>query len=94
LPCSLLTIKHQELLPDLDSEELQHLNLLLAEGRAFLESGSYEPAAGKFRQLLAHHPFHVQALEGLAEAHDKLRQPSAAEECRHRLEVAREHALV
>lgn len=93
LPCSLLSVKNEDALADVDSEEISHLQLLNAEGKALLESGCSLPAIAKFNQILAHHPFHVPALEGLARAYEQLEQLTEADRCRHRLELIRQHGL-
>lgn len=86
LPCSLLTVKGEDLIGQLFDEDLRHINLFMAEGREFLATGCYPQALGKFRQVLACAPLHVSALELLAEAHDKLGQPEQADRCRRRVE--------
>lgn len=58
LPCSLLTVKEEDVPDGPFGEDVRHVNLLRSEGHAFLTSGCHLPALRKFRQVLAHSPFH------------------------------------
>ena len=51
----------------------------MAEGIALKGAGSFEPAATKFRQVLARNPFHVGATESLAQSLRKLGYADEAE---------------
>jgi hypothetical protein len=93
LPCSLLTVKREDFLEDIGQDDVRHVRLLLAEGQALFDSGSYLPAADKFRQLLGHHPFHAGALGYLAQANERLGQTEAAAMCQRRLQTIKEHGL-
>ena len=84
LPCSLLTLKQDHVVEQLLEEDLRHVRLLMAEGRALSEHGAWAGAVAKFRQVLARNPFHVAALESEAIAHDKLGEIEEAEHCRRR----------
>jgi Flp pilus assembly protein TadD len=84
LPCSLLTLKQDHVVEQLLEEDLRHVRLLMAEGRALSEHGAWAGAVAKFRQVLARNPFHVAALESQAIAHDKLGEIEEAEHCRRR----------
>ena len=72
LPCSLLAVKQEDVVEELFQGDLDTINRLMAEGRGLLTGGSYDTAKAKFRQVLARNPFHVGAVEGLAEAHEQL----------------------
>jgi nucleotide-binding universal stress UspA family protein len=85
LPCSLLAIKDEDAIEPLLGEDLRHVEVLLAQGRGLAESGSYAQAAVRFRQALARNPFHAAALEGLAQACEKLGQLEEARRCHGRL---------
>ncbi|MDZ4851395.1 MAG: hypothetical protein SGI77_19065, partial [Pirellulaceae bacterium] len=52
--------------------DIRTISLLMAEGIALKGAESFEPAATKFRQVLARNPFHLAATESLAESLQKL----------------------
>jgi nucleotide-binding universal stress UspA family protein len=85
LPCSLLAIKDEDAIEELFDEDLRHVEVLVAMGRALDEAGSLEQAAARFRQALARNPFHTEALEELAHTCARLGRESEAERCRSRL---------
>jgi hypothetical protein len=72
LPCSLLAVKHEDVLEELLEGDIRTINLLLAEGRELLAAGRYAEAAVKLRQVLVQNPFQVAALEWLAVAYRSL----------------------
>lgn len=84
LPCSILTVKHENLFEGLNDEDIRTIGILFAEGKALLAARSYDAAAAKFGQLLTRNPFHIAALKGRAEACEHLKQPEEADRCRHR----------
>jgi nucleotide-binding universal stress UspA family protein len=84
MPCSVLTVKEEDMVEQLFEHDLEHMRLLMAEGRALLEHGANAAAAAKFRRVLAHNPFHIAALEALARACDGLGQGQEADRCRGR----------
>jgi nucleotide-binding universal stress UspA family protein len=92
LPCSLLAIKDEDAIEELFDDDLRHVEVLLAMGRALMEAGSTEQAAARFRQALGRNPFHTGALEELARACAKLGRDSEAERCRARLRRLRQGA--
>jgi nucleotide-binding universal stress UspA family protein len=92
LPCSLWSVKQEELVEQQFEEDLRYVRLLLAEGRSFLEAKDGRHALLKFRQVLACDPFNSDALEGQAEAFEQLGQRDRAEVCRHRAEKVRQRA--
>ena len=94
LPCSLLTVKNEDVVDDLDELDVRTVNLLFAEGQALLASRSYEPAANKFGQVLARNPFHLGALEARATACLALGQLERAERSRRRSEAVRKMSAV
>jgi nucleotide-binding universal stress UspA family protein len=93
LPCSLLTVKHEDVVEQLFEEDLRHIRLLMAEGHALSEHGAWAGAIAKFRQVLARHPFHLAALESEAAAHDELGESEEAEHCRRRASKLRQESL-
>jgi nucleotide-binding universal stress UspA family protein len=90
LPCSLLTVKEEDVVEELFEGEVRLIKLLMAEGRALLCCGSYEAALVKFRQVLGYDPFHVGATIGLVEAHEKLGHHDLARYHRRRAENLQE----
>ena len=71
---------------------LDDIDRLMSEGRELLKDGSYDTAKAKFRQVLARNPFHVGAVEGLAEAHERLGNREAAAMYRRRVGRLRRQA--
>jgi nucleotide-binding universal stress UspA family protein len=92
LPCSLLTVKHEDVVEQLFEEDLRHARLLLAEGRALSEHGAWAAAIAKYRHVLARNPFHLAALESEAVAHDELGESEEAEQCRRRARKLRQES--
>lgn len=86
LPCSLLTVKEEDVLEELFEGEVRLIKQLMAEGRESLVSGAPDAALARFRQVLAHNPFHVAATEALAEAHEKVGQHDLSRYYRRRAE--------
>jgi tetratricopeptide (TPR) repeat protein len=94
MPCSLWTVKKLELAQEQQfAQDLQHIRLLMAEGRAFLESGQFRPALAKFRQVSQRNPLHAEALQGQAAAYEGLGQHEEARVFRSRAEKALEPAV-
>jgi len=93
LRCSLLTVKQEDVVEQLFEEDLRHIRLLMAEGRALAEHGAWAGAVTKFRQVLARNPFHLAALESEAGAHDRLGEKEEAEHCRRRASKLRQESF-
>jgi len=87
LPCSLLTVKSEDLVEGLSEGDIKAIKLLLAEGQEMLAAGCNAEAAGKFRQVLLQNAFSIPALEGLAAAYMKLGRSEEANRYRYRAEV-------
>jgi nucleotide-binding universal stress UspA family protein len=86
LPCSLLTVKQEDVVEALGPEDERTMHILLAEGDALLASESYDAAFAKFGEVLARDPFHPPALQGRARALEHMGQPEEARRCRQRAE--------
>jgi nucleotide-binding universal stress UspA family protein len=84
LPCSLLVVKQEDAVEELFRGTLDDVYRLTAEGRGLLEGGSYDTAKAKFRLALTLNPFHLEAVEGLAEAHERLGNREEADRYRRR----------
>jgi nucleotide-binding universal stress UspA family protein len=89
LPCSLWSVRQEELAEQLFEEDLRHIQLLMAEGREFLQARDYRSALFKFRQVLTYNPFHADAVAGQADVYERLGQRERAARCRHRAESVR-----
>jgi len=85
LPCSILTVKEEDVVQELFDGELRLIKLLMAEGHGLLAAGAYDAAMTRFRQVLGHNPFQAEAITGLAEAHEKLGHHDLAEYYRRRV---------
>lgn len=90
LPCSLFTVKEEDVVEELFEGELRLIRLLMAEGRELLSSGAFDAALAKFRQVLSHDPFHVEATKGLADANEKLGNADLARYYRRRADNLQE----
>lgn len=94
LPCSLLTVKQQDVVQALFEADLRTIELLLAEARALRGAGSRELAASKLRQILMRDPFHVEAVECLAVLEDELGHPHEAKTYHRRASQLRQPGQV
>jgi nucleotide-binding universal stress UspA family protein len=92
LPCSLLVVKQEDAVEELFRGTLDDIDRLMAEGRELLTAGACDTAKAKFRQVLARNPFEVGAVEGLAEAHERLGNREAAAMYRRRVGRLRRQA--
>lgn len=72
LPCSLLSVKQDNVLEELFESDVRDIGLLLAEACALSDAELFVPAIAKYRQVLTRHPFHIAALEGLVSANEKI----------------------
>jgi len=86
LPCALLTVKEEDMMEELFEGEVRLIKQLTAEGHGLLSSGAPDAALAKFRQALAHNPYYVRAITGLAEAHEKIGSVDLARYYRRRAE--------
>jgi nucleotide-binding universal stress UspA family protein len=89
LPCSLLTVKQEEVAGQLLEDDIRHVNLLVAEGRELLAAESYPLALTKFRQALGYNPMHIGALDTVAQIYEKLGPSNKAELYRRRAGLVR-----
>jgi nucleotide-binding universal stress UspA family protein len=71
-PCSVLTVKRQDVLSARLESDLGDIKRLLAEGQELLEQGLVDDAIGRFDQCLLKDPYLAAAVEGLAAAHERL----------------------
>jgi nucleotide-binding universal stress UspA family protein len=90
LPCSILTVKRENVFDGLHDDDLRTIGILFAEGKALLTAHSYEAAAEKFRQVLYRNPFHQGALHACADVCSRLERNEESESCRRRLNAVKE----
>ena len=89
LPCSVLTVKQEDVLEDTFDNDIRNIASHLAEACVSFSAGNFIPAIVKYRLVLTRNPFHLAALEGLVASHEKLGETEEAERYRRRLESAR-----
>lgn len=89
LPCSVLTVKQEDVLEESFDNDIQSIASYLSEAWALFSAGNFIPAIVKYRLVLTHNPFHLAALEGLVTAHEKLGETEDAKRYLRRLESAR-----
>lgn len=91
LPCSLLTVKQEEVLDEVYGKLLQERNALISDARDLCAAGLYDRALPKLRRILELTPFHLPTVEALAETHKKLGNTADAEKFQLRAEQLRSH---
>lgn len=89
VPCSVLTVKHEDVMCTRLEADLAELNRLLTEGQALLDEGRYEEAVDRFDQCLLKDPYGVPAVEGLATAHERLGHHQQATDLHKQAELIR-----
>lgn len=89
LPCSVLTVKQEDVLEDTFNNDIRHIASHLTEAWAFFSAGNFISAIVKYRLVLTRNPFHLAALEGLIASHEKLGETVTVQRYRRRLESAR-----
>src|SRR5262245_15845406 len=87
--CSVLTLKREDVLSARLESDLADLNRLLVEGQELLDEGQFEEAIGKFDQCLLKDPYLAPAVEGLANAHERLGHHDRAAELHGHAELIR-----
>jgi universal stress protein E len=92
LPCSLLTVKQEDVLDELFELDVRSIVVLMEEARAFSDAGMILPTIAKYRQVLSRDPYHIAAMECLASALDKVGKTAEAESYRRRLKRLRQLA--
>ncbi len=91
LPCSLLTVKEEEVLDEVYGKLLRERNALISDARDLCAAELYDRALPKLRRVLELTPFHLPTVELLAETHEKLGHTADAEKFRLRAEQLRAH---
>ncbi len=89
LPCSLLTVKQEDMLEERFESDIMEIRSHLAEAWAAFDNGDFASAIVKYRFVLTRNAFHLAALEGLTLCHERIGETDAAERYRRRLVSAR-----
>jgi nucleotide-binding universal stress UspA family protein len=87
--CDVLTVKREDVLPARLESDLSELNRLLEEGRELLELDRYEEAISRFDQCLLKDPYLAPAIEGQADAHERLGHVNIAADLREQAALVR-----
>lgn len=90
LPCSLITVKRDQVLKLELEEKIADINEAFREGRELLAAGFRHEALERFDRCLALDPHFAHAIEAKAEAYDRLSQSERAEEYRHLAQIVRQ----
>jgi len=85
MPCSLLTVKQDDVLEELFESDLVGISRLMTEARSLSDTKSHLPAIILYRQVVSRDPFHVEAMSGLAVLLDTIGESEEAARYRHRL---------
>lgn len=85
LPCSLLTVKTEDVLSADYESAIEEIRWLLDQAQVAIETHNDELAVRKFDAVLRLNPFHIPALEGRAQACDRIGDFERADRCRKRL---------
>lgn len=94
LPCSLLTVKEEDVLSADYEGAIQEIHWLLDQAQVAVETHDDELAIRKFDAALRLNPFHVPALEGRAQACERLGDFERADRCRRRLEQLQRYPIL
>ena len=89
LPCSLLTLRREQVLVAHLEQNIAEINTAFQEGQALLAQGFCEEALARFDRCLHLDPHFAHALEGKAEVHERLGHTEQAEEFRRLAELVR-----
>jgi nucleotide-binding universal stress UspA family protein len=90
LPCSLVTVKNEEVLKLDIEEKIANINEAFREGRELLAAGFRHEALERFDRALALDPHFAHAIEAKAEAYERLGQSERAEEYRKVAQLVRQ----
>jgi nucleotide-binding universal stress UspA family protein len=85
LPCSLLTVKQDDVLEELFESDLAGISRMMTEAKSLSDSKSHLPAIILYRQVLARDPFHLQAMSELTVLLETIGESEEAARYRNRL---------
>jgi universal stress protein E len=94
LPCSLLTVKEEDVLSADYEGAIEEIHWLLDQAQVALEIHNDELAVQKFDAVLRLNPFHIPALEGRAQACERLGDFERADRCRRRLDQLQRYPVL
>ena len=94
LPCSLLTVKEEDVLSADYEAAIEEVRWLFDQAQVAVETHNDELAVRKFDAVLRLNPFHIPALEGRAQACDRLGDFERADRCRQRLEQLQRYPVL
>src|SRR5262245_33566328 len=89
LPCSLITVKREQVLKLELEEKIADINEAFREGRELLAAGFRHEALERFNRCLRLDPHLAYAIEASAEAYERLGQSERAEEYRKLAQLVR-----
>ena len=89
VPCSVLTVKREDVLSAKLEVEVDDINRLLAEGQELLDAGRYDEAISRFDQCLLKDPYLATAIDGEAAAYERLGQSEISAELHERATLIR-----
>lgn len=92
LPCSLLTVKQEDVLEELLESDIRVIARLMTDARACSDAGTFQSAIAMYREVLSRDPFHVAATERLVATHEVVGQTVEADRYRRRLTRLRQAA--
>lgn len=85
LPCSLLTVKQDDVLEELFESDLASISRMMTEARSLSDTKSHLPAIILYRQVLARDPFHREAISKLTVLLEAIGENDEAARYRNRL---------
>lgn len=94
LPCSLLTVKEEDVLSADYEAAIEDIRWLFDQAQVAIEANDDELAVRKFDAVLRLNPFHIPALEGRAQACERLGDFERADRCRQRLEQLQRYPVL
>lgn len=94
LPCSLLTVKDEDVLSADYEGAIEEMRWLLDQAQVALGTHDDELAVQKFDAILRLNPFHIPALEGRALACERLGDFERADRCRQRIDQLQRYPIL
>lgn len=94
LPCSLLTVKAEDVLSADYESAIEDIHWLFDQAQVAVETNHDELAVRKFDAVLRLNPFHIPALEGRAQACERLGDFDLADRCRRRLDQLQRYPVL
>jgi nucleotide-binding universal stress UspA family protein len=94
LPCSLLPVKEEDVLSADYEGAIEEIHWLFDQAQVAVEANDDELALRKFDAVLRLNPFHIPALEGRAQACERMGDFERAERCHRRLEQLQRYPVL